>query len=64
MCKPFGKLSIVNIDTKPKKHNLLRNLIILVIGLIILIKLIRRKKAEKRDISLISKMIAFIKGAK
>jgi len=58
--KPFGKLTIENIDTKPKQSHFFRNLLIAIIVLIILGKLL--KTNGKNKVSIISKIIAAIKG--
>jgi hypothetical protein len=63
MCRPFGKINISNIDTRPKANNLLRNVLIIVIACFILLKLLKRK-TQTTDISLISKIIGLLKGGK
>jgi hypothetical protein len=63
MCKPFGELKVKNIETKPKKNNLFRNILIIISVLLILIKLLNGK-GKKGDASLLRKLWMAIKGVK
>ncbi len=62
MAKPFGKLNVQNIDTKPKKNHFLAKFIIAVCVILILMKVLKSK--GKSGIPLIWRIINGLRGVK
>jgi hypothetical protein len=62
MVKPFGKLNIENIDTKPKKNYFFIKLIIVVCVIFILMRILKSK--GKSGVPLIWRIFNGLRGVK